>query len=87
MTKPKAIVKKERASLETDRRGSVGREYLYKVLVVGCAATGKTSLIRRTVDGVFSQNYKSTIGVDFALKTLEREEEQIFVQLWYLPLC
>jgi hypothetical protein len=71
-----------RVSLETERRGSVGKEYLYKVLVVGCAGTGKTSLIHRTVDGHFSGLYKSTIGVDFALKSLERDQHKIFVQLW-----
>lgn len=74
--------KKGRVSLETERRDSVGKEYLYKVLVVGCAATGKTSLIHRTVDGHFSGLYKSTIGVDFALKSLERDQHKIFVQLW-----
>jgi len=74
--------KRGRVSLETERRGSVGKEYLYKVLVVGCAGTGKTSLIHRTVDGHFSGLYKSTIGVDFALKSLERDQHKIFVQLW-----
>ncbi|ELR21284.1 Ras subfamily protein [Acanthamoeba castellanii str. Neff] len=77
-----ATGKKGRVSLETARRDSVGKEYLYKVLVVGCAATGKTSLIHRTVEGHFSGQYKSTIGVDFALKSLERDQHKIFVQLW-----
>ncbi len=77
-----ATGKKGRVSLETARRDSVGKEYLYKVLVVGCAATGKTSLIHRTVEGHFSGQYKSTIGVDFALKSLERDQHKIFIQLW-----
>jgi len=59
------------------------REYLYKVLVVGEANTGKTSIIKRFVHGIFSNNYKSTIGVDFALKVLDWDEETIVrLQLW-----
>ena len=38
-------------------------QHLYKVLVVGDYAVGKTSLIRRYCHGFFSVNYKLTIGV------------------------
>ncbi|KAI7846985.1 P-loop containing nucleoside triphosphate hydrolase protein [Circinella umbellata] len=59
------------------------REYLYKILVVGDLGTGKTSIIRRYVHNIFSSNYKSTIGVDFALKVIQWSPDIIVrLQLW-----
>ncbi|EIE86949.1 hypothetical protein G6F46_008640 [Rhizopus delemar] len=59
------------------------REYLYKILVVGDLGTGKTSIIRRYVHNIFSTNYKSTIGVDFALKVIQWGPDIIVrLQLW-----
>jgi len=53
-----------------------------KVLVVGDVATGKTSAIQRYVKNVFSKDYQTTIGVDFALKKVHANGLDINVQLW-----
>jgi len=59
------------------------RELLYKVLVVGDIGTGKTSIIKRYVHAIFTQHYKSTIGVDFALKVLQWDANTtVRLQLW-----
>merc|ERR1711879_730648 len=59
------------------------KEFLYKILVVGNMGTGKTSIIKRYCDNEFSDNYKSTIGVDFALKSLEwGHNSMVHLQLW-----
>lgn len=58
------------------------REYLYKVLVIGELGTGKTSFIKRYVHQFFSQNYRATIGVDFALKVLNLGDLVVRLQLW-----
>jgi len=56
---------------------------LFKVIVIGGAGVGKTSIIKRYVDNVYSEHYKYTIGVDFALKRLEwNENHKILLQLW-----
>jgi len=61
----------------------VVNEYLFKVLVIGEASVGKTSLIKRYVENHFSSKYKYTIGVDFALKQLEWDAHtEVRLQLW-----
>jgi small GTP-binding protein len=47
---------------------SIEVEVLAKVLVVGNAKCGKSSVISRYTSGVFNNNYKTTIGADFVRK-------------------
>ncbi len=47
---------------------SRGHKFIFKVIVVGDAAVGKTSLMFRFVHGSFQRDYKMTIGVNFATK-------------------
>ncbi|XP_033735959.1 ras-related protein Rab-32B-like [Pecten maximus] len=59
------------------------QEHLYKILVIGEFGVGKTSIIRRYTEGTFSPNYKLTIGVDFALKSMVWDENtKVNMQLW-----
>ncbi|XP_077287481.1 RAS oncogene family member Rab32 isoform X3 [Arctopsyche grandis] len=59
------------------------REHLYKILVIGELGTGKTSIIKRYVHQFFSQHYRATIGVDFALKVLNWDTNTtVRLQLW-----
>ncbi|XP_060922124.1 ras-related protein Rab-38 [Limanda limanda] len=59
------------------------QERLLKVLVIGDLGVGKTSIIKRYVHQVFSQHYRATIGVDFALKVLNWDHKAVLrLQLW-----
>jgi len=53
-----------------------------KLVVVGDVGVGKTCIIRRYTQNVFTDNYKATIGVDFALKFLQYNEKKLTLQLW-----
>lgn len=46
-------------------------DYLFKIILVGDSAVGKSSIVRRFTTGKFQQEYKSTIGVDFTVQTLQ----------------
>lgn len=59
------------------------QQHLYKVLVIGDYAVGKTSIIKRYAEGFFTPNYKLTIGVDFAVKVVDwSPTTRINLQLW-----
>ncbi|OMJ93914.1 hypothetical protein SteCoe_2963 [Stentor coeruleus] len=55
---------------------------LFKLLLVGNATTGKSSILYRFCDDIFSENYISTIGVDFKIKTLEIKNKIVKLQIW-----
>ncbi len=55
-----------------------------KVLVIGNGGVGKTSMIRRFAKGIFTDEYKKTIGVDFLEKALfvDALGEEVRFMLW-----
>ncbi|RWS04665.1 ras-related protein Rab-32-like protein [Dinothrombium tinctorium] len=74
---------KKQIHSEMNEPTPVFKEYLFKILVIGELASGKTSFIRRYVHQLFSTHYRATIGVDFALKVLNWDENSIIrLQLW-----
>lgn len=51
-------------------------DYVFKVILTGPAAVGKTSLLQRFVHNNFSESYSLTIGVDFLSKQVELEDNK-----------
>lgn len=58
-------------------------EIAIKVVVVGNGAVGKSSMIQRYCKGIFTRDYKKTIGVDFLEKQLSLEDgSEMRLMLW-----
>ena len=51
-------------------------DYLFKMLLIGSSGVGKSSLLLRFSDNSYSDNYISTIGVDFVTKVAESIENK-----------
>lgn len=57
-------------------------DYTFKVLMLGDASVGKTSLTLRYISGFFVEDLRLTIGVDFFSKSVFFNGERIKLQLW-----
>ena len=57
-------------------------EALYKIVLIGDSNTGKTSMLVRFADSIFTENYLCTIGVDFKIKTLKVDQKVLKLQIW-----
>lgn len=57
-------------------------DYLFKVLIIGNSGVGKSCLLLRFAEDMFSDNYISTIGVDFKIRKIELDHKSIKLQIW-----
>jgi len=53
-----------------------------KICMLGSFAVGKTSLVRRYVDSIFSENYVTTIGVKIDKKVVSAHDKDLAFILW-----
>ena len=54
---------------------------LFKILIIGNSAVGKTAFLTRFTDDVFTSGFCSTIGIDFRIKTVHKGGRKIKLQV------
>ncbi|WZZ11045.1 hypothetical protein YC2023_096966 [Brassica napus] len=57
-------------------------DYLFKVVLIGDSGVGKSNLLSRFTKNEFNLESKSTIGVEFATRTLKVDEKVVKAQIW-----
>jgi len=57
-------------------------DQLFKLLLIGNSAVGKSCLLLRFVDDNFTDSYIRTIGIDFKIKTINMDTKIIKLQIW-----
>jgi small GTP-binding protein len=74
------IMKKDKHG---DVLSNINYDYIFKVALIGDSATGKTSILLRFIDDYFTEDTKSTIGVDFKIVSLLLEPKVYAkMQIW-----
>ena len=57
-------------------------EFMFKVVLVGDMSVGKTNIIAKYLKNDFSEDYKTTIGVEFHSKIAKVEGHVVKAQIW-----
>ena len=71
-------------NINNNEKYSLAKQYddLFKLVIIGDSGVGKSCLLLRFADDTFTENYYSTIGVDFRFKCLEIGERKCKLQIW-----
>lgn len=57
-------------------------DYLFKVVLIGDSGVGKSNLLSRFTRNEFMLESKSTIGVEFATRSIQVDGKTIKAQIW-----
>nr|AFK46874.1 unknown [Lotus japonicus] len=57
-------------------------DYLFKIILIGDSGVGKSNILSRFTRNEFCLESKSTIGVEFATRTLQVEGKTVKAQIW-----
>jgi len=63
-------------------RNNFEYDYLFKIVLIGDAGVGKSTMLRKYTDDTYCEGYISTIGVDFKIKTINIDDKIVKLQIW-----
>lgn len=73
---------KEKGAEMAGYRGDEEYDYLFKLVLVGDSGVGKSNLLSRFTRDDFNLDSKSTIGVEFATRSVNVNGKVIKAQIW-----
>lgn len=62
--------------------GQFPYDHLFKLLMIGDAGVGKSSMLLRFTDNSFDDHIQSTIGVDFKVKHMDIDDKRVKLTIW-----
>jgi Ras-related protein Rab-11A len=79
--RPKSNREEEETKMSSDDE-SGGEEYLFKVVIIGDSAVGKSNLLSRYARNEFNMHSKATIGVEFQTQVMDIDGKEVKAQIW-----
>ena len=61
---------------------SINFHYLLKFVIIGDSGVGKSNILLRYIYNSFSEEFKTTVGVEFGAKNIEIDEKVYRIQIW-----
>ena len=61
---------------------SINFHYLLKYVIIGDSGVGKSNILLRYINNTFSEEFKTTVGVEFGAKNIEINKNIYRIQIW-----
>ena len=74
--------KKTDESFSIDKENDEKTELGFKIILLGEAAVGKSSILMRSTKSVYEEYYSATVGFDFATLNVKHHDTKIKLKIW-----
>ena len=68
--------------MEEPVESNESNEMIFKIILIGDTATGKTNILSRYINNTFEENSKPSIGVELSSKSFMINNDIINIQIW-----
>ncbi len=72
----------EELILNPQQASTINEDYLFKIIVLGDCAVGKSNILSKYSKNIFNKSSKSTIGVELVTKYFKYDNKIIKVNIW-----
>lgn len=57
-------------------------DYMFKLILIGSSTVGKSNILLRYTRNQFNENHQTTLGVEYAAKSVEVNDQVVRLQIW-----
>lgn len=57
-------------------------DYMFKLILIGSSTVGKSNILLRYTRNQFNENHQTTLGVEYAARSVEVNGKIVRLQIW-----